>query len=192
MSPARSPSGLVKLEESYTNRLREVYRLEKGPRTLEELAQPWNRSFQSAFQTEKGKQFLDRLVRGELVYGETRTETRHVVRLGGERTVHVNCAIDALIEGFFLDVEIQSSCPHCEDNIALKMVGRQVVSARPRSTVLWLGISPHGEGPTTEVLCPFINFFASQDHEEKWREENPLQPGVLMDLSQAQTLLPKP
>ncbi len=174
----------VSLEESYSSRLREVYKLQKGPRTLEELALLWNRSLLGAIRTERGKQFLEGLTREEVVYGQTKAESRHLVRLGN-RGVHVNCAMDALIEGVFRDVDIESSCPHCKDSVALKMVGRQVVSVNPESTVLWLGISPKGEGPMTEVLCPFINFFSSQELTKEWREKNPEQVGVLMSLSQA-------
>ena len=71
------------------------------------------------------------------------------------------------------------------------MVDQQTVSIIPESTVLWLGISPRGEGPTTEVLCPFINFFFSQVHARKWREKNPEQVGVLLNLSQALDFIAK-
>ena len=173
------------LDKSYSSRLREVYNLEEGPRTLGELSQIWNKRILAAFQTEKGGQSLDRLTRGELVYGESRAATRHLVRLQDGRAVHVYCALDALIEGFFRDVEIESSCPHCNEIVSLKMASRQIVSTKPESTVLWLGISPRGEGPTTQVLCPFINFFTSKDHADQWRRANPEQVGVLLSLSGA-------
>jgi len=175
----------VVLEGSYSLRLGEVYKLARGPRTLDELAQVWNQRVQGALRAEKGRQSLDRLRRGDVVYGETSAETRHVVRLHAGRKVHVNCAIDALIEGFFQDLDIESSCPHCKDSISLQMVDRRVASLIPESAVLWLGISPHGEGPTVEVLCPFINFFTSEDHARHWHEKNPEQVGVLLTLPHA-------
>ena len=175
----------VVLEESYSSRLREVYKLPSGPRTLDELAQLWNLGYSKRFAYERGKQVFESLKRGDMVYGETKAETRHVVQLRGREKVHVNCAIDALIEGFFQDLDIESSCPHCKDGISIQMVDRKVVSAVPESAVLWLGISPHGEGPTVEVLCPFINFFTSEDHARHWHEKNPEQVGVLLTLSLA-------
>lgn len=181
----KGPLESVRLEESYSSRLKEVYKIERGPKTLNDLAQVWKQRLTAALQTEKGKESLDRLSGGQLVYGETRAETRHLVHLRSCRTVHVNCALDALIEGFFQDANIESSCPHCQENITLKMVDRRIVSVNPDSTALWLGVSPHGEGPTVEVLCPFINFFSSQDHARQWREKNPEQVGVLLTLSQA-------
>ena len=175
----------VVLEESYSSRLREVYKLPSGPRTLGELAQLWNLGYSKRFAHERGKQVFEGLKRGDMVYGETKAETRHVVQLRGREKVHVNCAIDALIEGFFQDLDIESSCPHCKDSISLQMVDRRVASLIPESAVLWLGISPHGEGPTVEVLCPFINFFTSEDHARHWHEKNPEQVGVLLTLSLA-------
>ena len=180
-----SPLASVKLDRPYSVRLKEVYHLEEGPETLEELAQFFNRSFQSAAQTFKGKEWLEALVQGRVAYGESKRKTRHNVRFQGGHSVNLYCSLDALIEGFFQDVEVESSCPHCEETILLSMVGREIVSKSPGSTVLWLGISPHGGGPTTEALCPFINFFSSDEHAARWRELNPGQVGALLTLSQA-------
>ncbi len=175
----------VRLEELFSVRLKRVYKLEKAPETLDELAESWKKGFLRALETPKGKQSIDALARGESVYGACGTKTRHIVRLQGGPGVNVACALDALIEGFFQDVEIESSCPHCEEAISVKMVNRRVVAASPSSAVLWLGVSPHGEGPTIEMVCPFINFFSSADHLKQWQEENLEQVGVLLELSQA-------
>ena len=179
----------VQLEESYSKRLREVYKLQECPRTLDDLSKIWNQRLLASVQTERGKQSFDRMVRGELAYGETKTNTRHLVRLRTGRATNVYCALDALIESFFQDVDVESSCPHCKEEIKLKMLNRKIVTASPQSTALWLGVSPTGEGQTTEVLCPFINFFSSQNHAEQWRSDNPDQLGVLLTLSQAQDFI---
>ena len=181
--------GTDRLEESFSARLRELYKLEKAPETLDELTDFWKRGFAKAFQTPKGRQFLVALARGESVYGACGTKTRHTVRLQGKAGIHVACALDAMIEGVFQSVEIESSCPHCEERIAMRMVDRQIISAVPQSLVLWLGISPRGEGPTVETVCPFINFFSSQDHHRRWRDINLDQVGVLMSLSQARDFI---
>ncbi len=175
----------VKLESSFSTRLREFYKLEKAPETLDEFAELWRMLFLQATRTPKGRQSLDAMVRGERIYGQCGTTTRHLVRLPGRAGVHVACALDALIEGFFQDVEIDSSCPHCQEAIVVKIVDHQTASAIPQSAVLWLGVSPRGEGPTIETVCPFINFFSSQNHLREWREKKPDQVGVLMSLSQA-------
>jgi hypothetical protein len=154
--------------------------LDKGPRTLDELAQLF-----CVYTPTKGEKWWDALVEGRVVYGESQANTRHKVHLRTGRNVYVLCALDALIEGFFQNSEIESSCPHCKETITLTMTDRQIVSARPESTVLWFGISPKGAGPTKEMLCPFINFFASQDHVTEWQEQNPGQIGVSLDLQQA-------
>ena len=73
------------LEGSYSLRLGEVYKLARGPRTLDELAQLWNLGFSKRFAYERGKQVFESLKRGDMVYGETKAETRHVVQLRGER-----------------------------------------------------------------------------------------------------------
>ncbi len=185
MIEARIRLESVKLEKSFSDRLKEVYRLEKEPETLSDWAEVWKTRLLRGIQTPEGKSCFDTVVRGELVFGATKSNTRHVVKLEKRGSVHVNCALDALVEGFFQDIDIESSCPHCEDKIAVSMASGRIVSASPLSTVLWLGISPYGEGPTTEVLCPFINLFSSQSHLKEWRERNPEQVGVLLDLPHA-------
>src|SRR5437867_12433408 len=69
------------------------------------------------------------------------------------------------------------------------MTDRQVVAANPTNTILWMGVSPGGEGPTIETICPYINFFASNDHAAQWRERNTDQGGVLLDLQEAREFL---
>lgn len=165
--------------------MREVYKLEKAPRTLDELAQLWRDRFLGAAKTQQGDQRLKAFIKGKMVYGACMVETRHLVQLHSGPSVHVACALDALIEGFFQDVEIDSSCPHCQEPINLRMVGRKIVSVNPASTVLWMGVSPHGEGPTIETICPYINFFFSNSHAAQWRERNLNQVGVLLDISRA-------
>ncbi len=185
MTQAMTSLESVKLEKPFSDRLKEVYRLEKGPETLDDWAAVWKTRLLQGLQTPKGRESFHALVRGELVFGCTKGKTRHVVRLEKRGSVHVNCALDALVEGFFQDIDIESSCPHCEDKIAVSMANRLIVSANPHSTVLWFGISPNGEGPTTVVLCPYINFFSSENHLKEWRERNPEQVGVLLDLPTA-------
>ncbi len=175
----------VRLEKSFSDRLKEVYRLEKRPETLDDWAEVWKTRLLKGLMTPQGTEVFDALVRGDVVFGVTKSKTRHVVSQQKGGNVHVNCALDALVEGFFQDIDIESSCPHCEDKISVSMANRLIVSASPPSTVLWFGISPRGEGPTTEVLCPFINLFSSRNHLQEWRERNPEQVGVLLDLPQA-------
>ncbi len=188
----KGPSSIlsrVRLEVPYAIRLREVYRLKETPKTLDQLAGLWRNMFLGMVGTARGEQRLNSLIKGELVYGACLVETRHLVKLSNGASVHVACALDALIEGFFQNVEIESSCPHCQQPISLKMSDRQVVAANPTNTVLWMGVSPRGEGPTIETLCPYINFFGSKDHAAHWREKNTDQVGVLLDLQEAHEFL---
>ncbi len=175
----------VKLEKPFSDRLKEVYRLEKRPETLDAWAEVWKTRLLRSLMTPQGKESFEALVRGEVVFGVNESKTRHVVRRQKQGNVHVNCALDALVEGFFQDIDIESSCPHCEDKIAVSMANHRIVLASPPSTVLWFGISPNGEGPTTVVLCPFINFFSSENHLKEWRQRNSEQVGVLLDLPTA-------
>ncbi len=179
----------VRLDMPYATRLQEVYRLKETPKTLDQLASLWKNMFLGAAGTPRGEQRLNSLIKGELVYGACLVETRHLVKLSNGANVHVACALDALIEGLFQNVEIESSCPHCQQPISLKMTDREVVAASPTGTVLWMGVSPHGEGPTIETICPYINFFASKDHAAQWREKNRDQVGVLIDLQEAREFL---
>ncbi len=181
--------GRVLLDEPYAIRLREVYRLKETPRTLDQLAGLWRNMFLGIAGTPKGEQRLNSLIKGKLVYGACLVETRHLVKLSTGANVHVACALDALIEGFFQNVEIESSCPHCQQPITVKMTDREVAKADPASTVLWMGVSPRGEGPTIETICPYINFFGSKDHAAQWREKNTDQVGVLLDLQEAREFL---
>ncbi len=179
----------VRLEVPYAIRLREIYLLKETPKTLDQLAGLWRNMFLGAAGTPTGEQRPNSLIKGELVYGACLVETRHLVKLSNGASVHVACALDALIEGFFQNVEIESSCPHCQQPISLKMTDRQVVAASPTSTVLWMGVSPRGEGPTIETICPYINFFASNDHAAQWREKNTDQVGALLNLQEAREFL---
>jgi hypothetical protein len=100
--------------------------------------------------------------------------TRHTVIFRDGHAVYALCATDALGIHFMLreDITVRSRCPECEREMTIDVKDGAVVSAVPDGMVEFVGKQEHC-GCTAKTFCPFMNFFCSREHLEKWRERNP-------------------
>ncbi|HDL14667.1 MAG TPA: hypothetical protein ENH28_00675 [Euryarchaeota archaeon] len=106
-------------------------------------------------------------------YPFSAVETRHRVIFEDGHEVYALCATDALGIHFMLgdNITILSRCPECEDEIRIVVKEGRITSATPEDAVEFVGDRERC-GCTAETMCPFINFFCSQEHLEAWRLKN--------------------
>jgi len=113
---------------------------------------------------------------GEIIsaYPFSAKATRHKVIFQDGHEVYALCATDALGIHFMLglDIAVRSRCPDCENEMKIEVKAGKVVSCRPEGIVEFVSSREHC-GCTAETFCPFMNFFCSVEHLEKWREKNP-------------------
>ncbi len=100
--------------------------------------------------------------------------TRHKVIFQDGHEVYALCATDALGIHFMLreNISVHSRCPECENEIKIEVKDGRVVSCLPEGVIEFVS-SGEQCGCTAKTFCPFMNFFCSQEHLEKWRENNP-------------------
>jgi len=100
--------------------------------------------------------------------------TRHKVIFQDGHEVYALCATDALGIHFMLheDITVRSRCPECENEMKIEVKDGKVVSCVPEGVVEFVS-SREQCGCTAKTFCPFMNFFCSHKHLEKWREKNP-------------------
>lgn len=113
---------------------------------------------------------------GEIVsaYPFSAKATRHKVTFQDGHAIYALCATDALGIHFMLheEIAVRSRCPECENEIKIEMKDGKVASCVPQGVVEFVS-SRTDCGCTAKTFCPFMNFFCSQDHLEKWRKKNP-------------------
>lgn len=113
---------------------------------------------------------------GEIIsaYPFSAKVTRHKVVFADGREVYALCATDALGIHFMLheDMAVRSRCPECETEMKIEVKDGKIVSTVPDGIVEFVSKQEHC-GCTAKTFCPFMNFFCSQEHLEKWRERNP-------------------
>ena len=99
--------------------------------------------------------------------------TPHKVIFEDGHKVYALCATDALGIHFMLneDITILSRCPECEEQIKIVIENGQIDSYEPDGIIEFVS-DVERCGCTAETLCPFINFFCSKEHLERWREKN--------------------
>lgn len=107
-------------------------------------------------------------------YPFSTSETRHKVVFDDSHWVFALCATDALGAHFMLneDITVISKCPECGKDIKIIVRGGHIDSRNPEDMVEFVSERERGNC-AAETYCPFINFFCSRDHVEKWREKNP-------------------
>lgn len=114
-------------------------------------------------------------------------ETNHKVKFDNGHEVYALCATDALGIHFMLnrDIIILSKCPECEKEIIIKVKNHQIDSCVPDRLIEFVS-NIQRCGCTAKNLCPYINFFCSEEHLNEWREKNPLyKSGEIYSLNEA-------
>jgi len=184
-------SNSVRIPADLGARLRALFCIRSTPETLGEFGKLLQESIKKCVKEPRLKAHFQSISNGKEIFGSVDYETRHRVMLPSGRQVYVACALDALVEGFFLPIEIDSVCFHCGQPIRIKMAEGSINFLVPSSAVLWLGASKEGEGSCGENLCPYINFFSSSEHVAEWKDKNPEELGIMLTLQQSLELARK-
>ncbi len=114
-------------------------------------------------------------------------ETYHKVIFDDGHEVYALCATDALGIHFMLnkDITILSRCPECEGEISVIVKDHQIDSYIPNGLIEFVS-NIQRCGCTAKNLCPYINFFCSEEHLNEWREKNPqYKSGEIYSLNEA-------
>ncbi|UCG36071.1 MAG: alkylmercury lyase family protein [Candidatus Bathyarchaeota archaeon] len=172
-------------------RLRVLDRLSRTPQTLDEYGTLLQERIRKDLEEPGSRAYFQKIFKGTEIFGHVDYETRHKVQLSGKEQVHVACALDALIEGFFQPIRIDSTCFHCGEPVQVRMSRGIADRVKPSSCVVWLGASQAGEGSCETYLCPYINFFSSSEHVEEWQATNPNELGMRLTLQQGLELARK-
>lgn len=181
----------VQIPADLGERIQVLFRLGSKPKTLGELGDLLQEYIKKCLKEPRLKAHFWSIYKGDTIFGHVDYETRHRVLIPDGRQVYVACAFDALVEGFFLPVEIDSICFHCGQRIQIKIAEGTVNSVEPSSTVLWLGASKKGDSSCFTNLCPYINFFSSPEHVAEWKDKNPYELGMMLTLKQSLELARK-
>jgi hypothetical protein len=185
------PAPPIQIPAELGARLQQLFGLDGTPRTLEELSDLVRRHWLKSLGNPRLNAHLREAYYGREIFGNVNYETPHRVKLADGRQVHTACALDAIIEGFFLPLEIESTCFHCDQQVRIRISKGAVIHAEPSSAVVWLGTSK-GDSCTCETdACPYINFFASQEHVTDWQDRNPNELGMTLTLQQSLNLARK-
>ena len=185
------PAPQIQISAELGVRLQQLFGLDSTPRSLEELSDLVRRRWLKSLGIPRLKAHLRETYDGKEIFGNVNYETLHRVKLPDGRQVHTACALDAIIEGFFLPLEIESKCFHCDQHVRIRISKGTLLHAEPSSVVVWLGTSK-GDSCTCETdACPYINFFASQEHVTDWQDKNPNALGMMLTLRQSLNLARK-
>jgi len=181
----------VQIPEDLGTRLRALFCLGSTPKSLSELVELIQEHNGKCVRDSRLKIHFQAVNKGEEIFGHVDYETRHKIKLADGRQFFIACALDALVEGFFLPIEIDSICFHCGQTIRVRMFEGTIKSAEPSSAVMWLGASKEGKGSCGADLCPYINFFSSPQHIAEWKDKNPDELGIMLTLPQSLELARK-
>lgn len=133
---------------------------------------------------ESARQIVEKLHRADVLtkegneiisaYPFSAKATRHKVVFRDGHEVYALCATDALGIHFMLgeDITVRSRCPECESEMRIEVKADKVASSVPEGVVEFVS-SRESCGCTAKTFCPFMNFFCSREHLERWREKNP-------------------
>jgi Alkylmercury lyase len=131
---------------------------------------------------------LDGQGRIRMAYPFSAAPTGHVVAIAGGPRVYSMCAIDALGIPAMLgtDAVITSSDPLTGEPVTVTIRGAHV-SWEPPGAVVFDGGTGR-EGPSEQVCCGYLNFFASASSARHWASQHPEVTGSVLDQARAQAL----
>lgn len=184
-------SSSVQIPLSPASRLQTLFRLSKKLETLKELGELSGEYIRKCMKGPHLKTHFQEIYKGQQIFGETDYETSHRITLPNGNRVFVACALDALVESFFLRVAIDDTCFHCSKPIRIELSEGRAVFVEPSSVVMWLGASRGSGNLCRENPCPYINFFISPEHVSKWKNKNPEELGIMLTLQQSLELARK-
>ena len=170
--------------------LREFARTSKAPTPAEIMGSLSVSSIDVVNKTIEILEKADLLLRRDGIiisaYPFSTEETLHKVIFEDGHEVNALCATDAAGIHFMLneDITIISKCPECGRKMRIVVKDGQVGFCDPEGIIEFVSVRERC-GYTAETLCPFINFFCSDKHLEKWRDENPeFRDGEIYSLSE--------
>jgi hypothetical protein len=181
----------VRIPSDLGTRLQVLFCIDRRPENLGEFGDLLHEHNKKCPSEPGWKAYFREIYEGKKVFGHVDYETHHKVQLSSGRKVYVACALDALVEGFFQPIAIESTCFHCGEPIQVRMAQGIVSSVKPLSSVMWLGASREGDGACETYLCPYINLFSSAEHVAEWRDKNPNELGMMLTLEQSLELARK-
>ncbi|MHA2182736.1 MAG: alkylmercury lyase family protein [Promethearchaeota archaeon] len=123
----------------------------------------------------------------EAAYPFSGLKTDHLVKFKKDsfKKIYAMCAIDALGIPFMLnsDIEINSKCFHCDDEIKVEIVNHEITSLTPKKPIVW-GHMEYSCCAATS-LCNNINFFSSEQHFKEWVEKVGKKKGFVLQIQEA-------
>jgi hypothetical protein len=131
---------------------------------------------------------LDGQGRIRMAYPFSASPTPHVVAIAGGPRVYSMCAIDALGIPPMLgtDAVIISSDPLAGAPVTVTFCGVQA-SWDPSGAVVFAGCADC-DGPSEQVSCGYLNFFASPASARQWASEHSGITGSVLDQAQAEAV----
>jgi len=123
----------------------------------------------------------------EAAYPFSGLKTDHLIKFKKDtfKKIYAMCAIDALGIPFMVnsDIEIQSKCFHCDDEVYIEVVNNEITSVKPKELVVW-GHMEYSCCAATS-LCNNINFFSSEQHFEEWEKRVGKKKGYILQIQEA-------
>ena len=191
MSLISTSSDASKLGTAFGARLQQLFGLKGIPATLGDLGDLLRERWSENLRQQPLSAYHRKIYSGSEIFGSVEYTTRHRVKTTDGRSAYTACALDAIIEGFFLPIEIGSVCYHCGQPIRIHMSNGTILKTEPESVVMWLGASREDSCTCETDACPYINFFVSQEHVADWKERNLDELGITLTLPQSLALAKK-
>jgi Alkylmercury lyase len=123
-----------------------------------------------------------------MAYPFSASPTPHAVAIAGGPRMYSMCAIDALGIPPMLgtDAVIISSDPLTGEPVTVTFSGGQA-SWNPPGAVVFAGCADC-DGPSEQVSCGYLNFFASTASARQWASQHPDITGSVLDQARAEAL----
>ncbi len=83
------------------------------------------------------------------------------------------------------NIEVRERDRLTKQPVVVKTFEGQVASLEPATAVAWFGQRPKSDGTWASAGCFHQGFFTSEDNLKRWVEQNPLETGRLISISQA-------
>ncbi len=152
------------LDPRFAERLREIYKLDQSPRTVDEFGL----SLAQRTTTHPQLRDLFKLIKaGKAAIGECGEKHGYSMTLKDGRRVEVMCAYDALMTSVLQGTgDVHAACPHCGDDMLVLIEGTLVSKASLPSIMFWLGAGL-GDAPGNPI-CDHLHLFPDTQHLNAW------------------------